>query len=70
MLGLLITGRNCLDMILNNQLMDSGKLITYGYSLRVVYLVWIAIVLFLYPFCKWYMEYKASHRDKWWLSYL
>jgi uncharacterized membrane protein len=70
MLGLLMSGRNCLDMILNNQLMDSGRLITYGYSLRVVYLVWIAVVLSLYPFCKWYMEYKSSHRDKWWLSYL
>ncbi len=42
----------------------------YGFSLGVVYLIWIAIVLFLYPICKRYDGYKSSHRDKWWLSYL
>ncbi len=41
-----------------------------GYGLRVVYLVWIAVVLALYPLCKWYDAYKSSHRHKWWLSYL
>ncbi|HTB26172.1 MAG TPA: heparan-alpha-glucosaminide N-acetyltransferase domain-containing protein [Puia sp.] len=42
----------------------------YGFNLGIVYLIWIAIVLFLYPICKWYDGYKSSHRDKWWLSYL
>ncbi len=42
----------------------------YGFSLGVVYLIWIGIVAFLYPFCKWYDRYKFSHREKWWLSYL
>ncbi len=40
-----------------------------GYSLPVTYLVWISVVVFLYPFCKWYNQYKSSHRD-WWLSYI
>jgi uncharacterized membrane protein len=40
-----------------------------GYGLPVVYLVWICVVVGLYPFCKWYAEYKATHRN-WWLSYL
>lgn len=40
-----------------------------GYSLLVVYLVWVGVVAFLYPFCKWYAAYKATHRN-WWLSYL
>jgi uncharacterized membrane protein len=40
-----------------------------GYSLAIVYLVWILVVLILYPLCKWYSDYKLSHR-KWWLSYL
>ena len=40
-----------------------------GYSLGIVYLIWIAIVLALYPLCKWYGRYKATHRH-WWLSYL
>jgi len=42
----------------------------YGFSLGTVYLVWISIVLLLYPLCKKYDRYKASHRNKWWLSYL
>ena len=40
-----------------------------GYSLGIVYLVWIAVVIALYPFCKWFSEYKQRH-PRWWLSYL
>ncbi|HAO46248.1 MAG TPA: heparan-alpha-glucosaminide N-acetyltransferase domain-containing protein [Ferruginibacter sp.] len=42
----------------------------YGFSLGVVYMVWIGIVLALYPLCKWYDRYKMNHKEKWWLSYL
>ena len=41
-----------------------------GYSLSVVYLVWIGIVLALYPLCKRYDQYKQTRKHKWWLSYL
>ncbi|HNR06867.1 MAG TPA: heparan-alpha-glucosaminide N-acetyltransferase domain-containing protein [Saprospiraceae bacterium] len=41
-----------------------------GLSLPWVYLVWLGIVLFLYPLCKWYNDYKSVHKEKWWLSYL
>ncbi len=41
---------------------------TFGFNLWVVYGVWIATVLILYPLCKWYNRYKATH-DYWWLSY-
>lgn len=41
-----------------------------GYSLLVVYIIWIAVVIALFPLCKWYDRYKTSHREKWWLSYL
>lgn len=41
-----------------------------GYSLGVVFLVWGAVVISLYPLCKWYDQYKTIHREKWWLSYL
>lgn len=40
-----------------------------GYSLGITYLVWILIVIILYPICKWYASYKQSHQN-WWLSYL
>lgn len=41
-----------------------------GYSLPVVYLIWICIVALLYPLCKAYDRYKTNHKEKWWLSYL
>jgi uncharacterized membrane protein len=41
-----------------------------GYSLWVVYAVWISVILALYPLCKWFSDYKLRHREKWWLSYL
>ena len=70
MLGLRITGEDWRLMILDNETMESGILAGYGYSLGVVYLVWIAIVLLLYPLCKWFMNYKATHKGTWWLSYI
>ena len=41
-----------------------------GYSLGIVYLVWICVVIALYPLCKWYDNYKRNHKEKKWLSYL
>jgi hypothetical protein len=42
----------------------------YGYSLFVVYFVWVGVIAILYPISKKYMIYKANNREKWWLSYL
>jgi uncharacterized membrane protein len=41
-----------------------------GYGLGIVYLIWMGVVVFLYPRCKWYSVYKFEDRRKWWLSYL
>ena len=41
----------------------------YGFSLPVVYLIWIGIVATLYPLCLWYGKLKQRRHD-WWLSYL
>ncbi len=41
----------------------------YGFSLPVVYAVWIGIVIGLYFPCRWYAGVKQRRRD-WWLSYL
>lgn len=41
----------------------------WGFSLPVVYLVWIFVVLLLYVPCLWFMRVKARRKD-WWLSYL
>lgn len=42
---------------------------SFGFSLPVTYGVWIAVVALLYLPCRWFMQYKATHRQ-WWLSYL
>jgi uncharacterized membrane protein len=42
----------------------------YGFSLAIVYAVWLAVVVALYPLCKKYDAYKMANKDKWWLSYL
>ena len=41
-----------------------------GYSLAVVYIIWLAVVIALFPLCKWYNHYKTLHKEKWWLSYV
>ena len=41
----------------------------YGLPLAGVYLVWLAVVALLYPFCRWMARLKAR-RDDWWLSYV
>jgi len=41
-----------------------------GYGLGIVYLVWLLVVVALYPLCKRYDAYKTNHREKWMLSYL
>lgn len=40
-----------------------------GYSLGAVYIIWLTVVVLLYPACKWFARYKQAHKT-WWLSYL
>ncbi len=41
-----------------------------GVGLPLVYVTWIAVVIILYPVCKWYGKYKEQHKEKKWLRYL
>ena len=41
----------------------------YGYNLLIVYAIWLAVVLGLYPACRWFASVKR-HRRETWLSYL
>lgn len=70
LIGLLITGKDWKLMIITKEVLWEGQLAGHGYSLWVVYVVWLVVVLALYPFCKKYMEYKIRNKTKWWLSYL
>lgn len=40
-----------------------------GLPLWGIYIVWIGLVIFLYPICKWYGKYKVNHKEKTWLKY-
>lgn len=65
-----LTGFSWNDMVIDVWVTMQPNLQGYGFNLWVVYLIWVLVVLFLYPFCKWYDNYKSNNRDKWWLSYL
>jgi len=41
----------------------------WDFGLAVVYLVWITVVVALYPLCRWYAGLRRRH-SWWWLSYL
>lgn len=35
-----------------------------GVELWAVYLIWLGVVVSLYPVCKWFGRYKAQHQEK------
>lgn len=43
--------------------------INFGFGLDVVYVTWIFVMVILYQPCKWFLQYKQTHRQ-WWLRYL
>ena len=69
-IGVIISGRTWTDMILTAKSFMTRSLISYGFDLYMVYLIWIVVVVALYPFCRIYNDYKINNKSKWWLSYL
>jgi len=57
-------------MILQDWVTATPALKGYGFPLWVVYVGWILVIALLYPCCKWFDNYKQTHKEKWWLSYL
>ena len=41
----------------------------YGLALAGIYAVWLAVVVALYPLCRWFAGIKRR-RTEWWWSYL
>ncbi|HEY6900311.1 MAG TPA: heparan-alpha-glucosaminide N-acetyltransferase domain-containing protein [Puia sp.] len=71
-IGALLSGHRASDMTnLTTWVTANAKLQGYGFSLPVVYGVWLVTVILLYPLCKWFDGYKRAHgAQKKWLSYL
>ncbi|MGD0339995.1 MAG: heparan-alpha-glucosaminide N-acetyltransferase domain-containing protein [Bacteroidota bacterium] len=69
-LGLIYAGRNWSDYIMTGEFFGNETLSNFGFNLYVVYLIWILVIIIMFPLCKWYNTYKTNNRNKWWLSYL
>ena len=65
-----VTGFGFESMVLDGFVTTNKQLVGYGVNLGWVYVIWLAILLMLYPICKKFANYKASHKEKTWLSYL
>jgi uncharacterized membrane protein len=65
-----MTGFGWEAMILTDWMTEIPALKGFGFNLFIVYLIWIGVVLLLYPLCKKFDTYKQAHKEKWWLSYL
>lgn len=50
--------------------LNFGRPANAGLPLGGVYMVWIGLVILLYPLCKWYGLYKANHPEIGWLRYV
>lgn len=70
LIGAMVCGYPPADMtMINTWVTAYAPLHGYGFNLLTVYVIWIGIVVALYPVCRWYDQYKRSHQQ-WWLSYL
>ena len=70
MLLLVYEGREASEYIFSAGNLMSGRLSDFGLSLPAVYVVWVAVIVLLYPLCLWYQRYRQKHPEKWWLRYL
>ena len=70
MLYLVYTGRSAGEYVLSAGNMLSGRLSSFGVRIEAVYVVWILVVVLLYPLCRWYQSVKRNNPSKWWLSYI
>ena len=70
MLFLVYQGHEASEYIFSAENLRSGRLSNFGLSLGAVYVVWLLILVLLYPLCRWYQNYRENHPSKWWLRYL
>jgi len=69
--GAVLSGYKWSDMVLTSMVQRQPELKGYGFNLPIVYIIWIVLVLILYPLCTRFDRYKrANQSTKPWLSYL
>lgn len=69
-LALVFTGWDWQEYILTAEQFRSGSLISFGFGLATVYIIWAIVLVMLYPLCRWYQQVREKNPGKWWLSYL
>jgi uncharacterized membrane protein len=69
-LFLIYQGREGSEYVLSSAEISSGALSNFGLNLGAVYVIWVLVVMLLYPICRWYQKYRENNPSKWWLSYL
>lgn len=70
MLAAMAQGFSYKIMLFGKEFIPLESIEGYGFSLFVTYVIWIFVVLCLYPMSNWFDKYKRRNRHKWWLSYL
>ena len=70
MIYLAFTGRPTGEYVLSAENLLSGRLSSFGLRTEAVYVLWIIIIVMLYPLCRWYQNVKRNNPSRWWLSYL
>jgi uncharacterized membrane protein len=71
MIGASIAGYHWSDLVLSDRVNRVAELKGYGFNLLTVYIIWVIVVVLLYPCCKWFDRYKRTHQfTKRWLTYL
>lgn len=70
MFALVFAGRDWREYILTARAISSGTLSSFGLRIEAIYIIWILLLVLLYPLCRWYQRYKEKTPTKWWLSYL
>jgi hypothetical protein len=64
-----LAGYGWQTMLLTQWIASVPELQGFGLSLSGTYVVWLAIVVMLYPLCLRFSNYKLANKHKAWLSY-
>ena len=65
-----VTGHGWELMILSDWITEVESLKGYGFGLPMLYTVLALVIVLIFPLSKKFDNYKSSHKEQWWLSYL